>query len=60
MDELAIDYVDILDINEMACYTMMKGWKIAENLKAANHWSFLANENLIWRYICLCARLAKN
>ena len=59
MDELAIDYVDILDINEDGLLYDDEGVeKIAEKFKAAKiDGLFLANENFGTEYAC--ARLAK-
>lgn len=59
MNELAIDYVDILDINEDGLLYDDEGVeKIAEKFKAAKiDGLFLANENFGTEYAC--ARLAK-
>ncbi|MCT8192936.1 hypothetical protein KY382_32930 [Pseudomonas monteilii] len=59
MDELAIDYVDILDINEDGLLYDDEGVeKIAEKFKAAKiDGLFLANENFGTEYAC--ARLAR-
>ncbi len=54
MDELAIDYVDILDINEDGLLYDDEGVeKIAEKFKAAKiDGLFLANENFGTEYAC--------